>query len=61
MSSPYSGVQKRISDIEATALYMHCCSYKINLIINDAVRDTKEISNFFAIFLFKFMRLNPSH
>lgn len=43
MSGQYSGVQTRILEIKETALYMHCCSHVLNLIINDAVSGKKKL------------------
>lgn len=49
MSGIYSGVQKRIKDIEPTAAYIHCTAHNLNLVINDAVSGVKEVASFFLI------------
>jgi hypothetical protein len=48
MSGIYSGVQKRIRDIQPRAMYVHCAAHNLNLVINDAVRGVKEIMAFFV-------------
>lgn len=38
MCGIYIGVQARIAAKEPTAVYVHCASHNLNLILNDAVR-----------------------
>lgn len=49
MSGAYTGVQKRIKDLEKTALYVHCAAHNLNLVVKDAVTGIKEIDSFFSI------------
>lgn len=42
MSGPYSGVQKRILAREAQAIYIHCASHNLNLVLNDACQNVAE-------------------
>jgi hypothetical protein len=49
MSGLYNGVQKHISDKEPRAVYVHCASHNLNLVINDAVGGISELRNFFDI------------
>lgn len=48
MSGAYSGVQKRIKNIEKNAIFVHCAAHNLNLVINDTVKAIPEINNFFA-------------
>lgn len=49
MSGVYSGVQKRIKDVEPNAAYIHCAAHNLNLVINDAVSEVTEVRNFFTV------------
>ena len=49
MSGVYSGVQKRISDVQPAAIYVHCAAHNLNLVINDAVNGVPEVESFFNI------------
>jgi hypothetical protein len=48
MSGAYTGTQKRILEKQPSAKYVHCAAHNLNLVLNDAVCDVKEVSNFFA-------------
>ena len=48
MSGVYSGVQKRILDIQPQAVYVHCAAHNLNLVVNDAVNGVKEVGAFFV-------------
>lgn len=48
MRGIYSGVQARIAAKEPTAVYVHCASHNLNLILNDAVK-IQEVRQFFDI------------
>uniref|UniRef100_A0A8C3G567 Uncharacterized protein n=1 Tax=Cyclopterus lumpus TaxID=8103 RepID=A0A8C3G567_CYCLU len=39
MTGAYSGLQKRISDRERNAIYIHCASHNLNLVLNDACQN----------------------
>lgn len=47
MSGLYNGVQKHILDLEPKAVYVHCASHNLNLVINDAVGGISALRNFF--------------
>ena len=49
MKGAYSGVQKRLKDIEELAVYVHCSAHNLNLVINDAVGSVTDVANYFAI------------
>ncbi|XP_077119085.1 zinc finger MYM-type protein 1-like [Ranitomeya variabilis] len=46
MSGIYSGVQARILEKEHNAMYVHCAAHNLNLVLQDAVSEITEISNF---------------
>ena len=48
MRGIYSGVQARIAAIEPAAVYVHCASHNLNLILNDAVK-IQEVRQFYDI------------
>ncbi|KAM9330997.1 zinc finger MYM-type protein 1-like [Gastrophryne carolinensis] len=56
MSGIYTGVQARIISKEKNALYIHCAAHNLNLVLQDAVSDINQISNFFDVVqcLYKF-------
>ncbi|XP_066943509.1 52 kDa repressor of the inhibitor of the protein kinase-like [Macrobrachium rosenbergii] len=49
MKGIYKGVQKKITDVEPSAVYVHCAAYNLNLVINDAVKDVTEMAQFYDI------------
>ncbi|XP_066946087.1 uncharacterized protein [Macrobrachium rosenbergii] len=46
MKGIYKGVQKKIIDVEPSAVYVHCAAHNLNLVINDAVKDVTEMAQF---------------
>ena len=48
MSGKYNGLQKKISDVEKNALYVHCGSHNLNLVLNDSVKGVISVKKFFA-------------
>lgn len=49
MSSCFSGVQKRISDIILNASFVHCAAHNLNLVLSDMAKSTPKMLNFFNI------------
>ena len=49
MSGVYSGVQSRILQKVPNALYVHCVAHNLNLVLNDAVSQVPEVSQFFDV------------
>ena len=49
MSGVYGGVQKRISDEQPSAVYVHCAAHNLNLVVNDVVNGVPEVGNFFTV------------
>lgn len=49
MSGIYSGVQTRILQREENALYVHCAAHNLNLVLQDAVAEITEVSNFMGV------------
>uniref|UniRef100_A0A8C3A0E6 DUF4371 domain-containing protein n=1 Tax=Cyclopterus lumpus TaxID=8103 RepID=A0A8C3A0E6_CYCLU len=47
MSGVYSGLQKRISDRESNAIYIHCASHNLNLVLNDACQNVTKVKEFY--------------
>ncbi|XP_025409911.1 zinc finger MYM-type protein 1-like [Sipha flava] len=47
MSGSITGVQKQICDIVPNAIFVHCCSHNINLVLCDAAKSTRKIQSFF--------------
>ena len=47
MSGAYSGLQKRISDRERNAIYIHCASHNLNLVLNDACQNVTKVKDFY--------------
>lgn len=47
MSGVYSGVQARIAAKEPLALYVHCATHNLNLLINDSVKNIPELVRFY--------------
>ncbi|CAH0563156.1 unnamed protein product [Brassicogethes aeneus] len=50
MSGIYSGVQRRIKDIEPNAAYIHCAAHNLNLVINDAVQQVEVVQVYAGTF-----------
>lgn len=48
MSGAYNGVQALLRNDVPSALYVHCASHNLNLVINDAVKSCKKVSSFFT-------------
>lgn len=42
-------MQKRISDIVPSSLYVHCTAHNLNLVISDVAKSSLKISTFFDI------------
>jgi hypothetical protein len=49
MSGTISGVQARVRQIHSCAVYIHCHSHRLNLVIADVCRDVKSAGEFFAL------------
>jgi hypothetical protein len=49
MSGTISGVQARVRQIHSCAVYIHCHSHRLNLVIVDVCRDVKSAGEFFAL------------
>ncbi len=49
MSGRYSGVQQRIKEIVPHAIYIHCYSHTLNLVLVDAVKSVKLAVEFFVL------------
>jgi len=47
MSGAKSGVQKRISDIVPSSLYVHCIAHNLNLGFSDVAKSSLKMSTFF--------------
>nr|CAI5870214.1 unnamed protein product [Callosobruchus analis] len=47
MSSVYGGLQTLIKELAPNADYVHCAAHALNLVLNDATRDVREVSTFF--------------
>lgn len=47
MSGAYSGVQKRILAKEPQAIYIHCASHNLNLVLNDACQNVAEVREYY--------------
>lgn len=47
MSGAYSGVQKRILAREPSAIYIHCASHNLNLVLNDACQNVTEVRGYY--------------
>lgn len=48
MSGAYNGVQALLKQDEPNAIYIHCASHNLNLVINDAVKSCNKVSTFFT-------------
>lgn len=48
MKGPYTGVQKRLQEIEKLAVYVHCNAHNLNLVINDAVKEVRAVDSYFT-------------
>ena len=49
MSGVYSGVQARIKKKQPLAVYIHCMSHNLNLVLNDSCDGISEIKNFYGM------------
>jgi hypothetical protein len=49
MKGKHSGVQRRIRNINPRAFFVPCSAHSLNLIVNDAVKSSKEAIEFFDI------------
>ena len=47
MSGIYSGVQKRKLDKQPLAVYVHCVTHNLKLVLNDALSAIREVQAFF--------------
>ena len=47
MSGVYAGGQARIREKETLATYVHCVPHNLNLVLNDAVKNIPEVSQFY--------------
>ena len=47
MSGAYGGVHTLMKQKAPNARYIHCAAHTLNLVINDAVKNVKELRNFF--------------
>ncbi len=60
MSGIYSGLQKRILNMEHNAVYIHCTVHNLNLVLNDACQHITAINEFYDVvqrLCFRFMRV----
>ena len=48
MSGVYGGVQKRLLDQQPLAIYVHCATHNLNLVLNDAVSAVREVEACFT-------------
>lgn len=49
MKGKHSGVQRRIHNINPRAFFIPCSAHSLNLVVNDAVKSSKEAIEFFDI------------
>ncbi|KAF0709878.1 zinc finger MYM-type protein 1-like, partial [Aphis craccivora] len=49
MSGQHSGVQTLIRSDFPNAVYVHCCSHNLNLVISDAAKSSSKVQTFFNI------------
>ncbi|XP_077292326.1 zinc finger MYM-type protein 1-like [Arctopsyche grandis] len=49
MSGAYNGLQKKITELEPNAHYVHCAAHNLNLVIKDTVSDVPKASYFFDV------------
>ncbi|XP_039310402.1 zinc finger MYM-type protein 1-like [Solenopsis invicta] len=49
MSGIYNGLQAKILRRQLNAVYVHCAAHNLNLVINDAVKSSKDIRNFYDL------------
>ena len=47
MSGKYSTLHKKIQDVDPHAYYVHCASYNLNLLLNDAMKAVTETRQFY--------------
>lgn len=43
MKGTYGGVQNLVTDLEPNVVYVHCAAHKLNLIVNDKVKDSNNL------------------
>ena len=48
---PSTGVQTRIQDIQANAVYVHCAAHiaNLNLVLNDAMSQVTEVNKYLSL------------
>src|SRR6185436_11040286 len=49
MSGKIGGVQRRMQDNVANAIYVHCCAHNLNLVLSDAAEISVEVKTFFGV------------
>jgi hypothetical protein len=49
MSGVYSGVQARIKEMQPHAIYVHCASHNLNLVLNDCIKAIPQRCNFYSL------------
>lgn len=61
MSGHLSGLQKRVTDLEKRAIYVHCCAHNTNLVVQDAMENIDKIRNYLLIIkdLISFVKASP--
>uniref|UniRef100_A0A1Y1MVW0 DUF4371 domain-containing protein n=1 Tax=Photinus pyralis TaxID=7054 RepID=A0A1Y1MVW0_PHOPY len=47
MSGIYNGLQAKILEKQPNALYVHCTAHNLNLVINDSIKISRELHNFY--------------
>lgn len=47
MSGIYNGLQVHIKKIQPLAIHVHCTAHNLNVVINDSIKNTKEVQNFY--------------
>lgn len=63
MSGSASGVQKHSRDLAPSAIYIHCHTHCLNLVLVDCVNSITHASEFFSLVqsLFVFMSISKAH
>jgi hypothetical protein len=49
VSGVYSGMQARIKEIQPRAIYVHCASHNLNLVLNDCIKAIPQLCNFYSL------------
>jgi hypothetical protein len=49
MSGVHSGVQARIKKMHPRAIYVHCASHNLNLVLNDCIKAIPQLCNFYSL------------